>query len=260
MVANSQTNKYLFLLGIFLLLYTFQSPIRSAFIFATSPLQVAGTFLANSVNGSLNYFFNAGNFQRENGILRLKVASLEAELAQLQEIRRENESLREGMQLNLEKKLNVISAKTILKNPQTDTLLVNKGEIHGVLKGMAVITPENILIGRVGEVYSSYSSVDMISNTSFPLFNAKVATSGLEVVVRGKGNGLMGLEFAPADKAFHEGDILVSTLTGGIFPEGLLVGKISKFKKNDTDPVPTVEVSSDYRFTGSDYVFLVAPK
>lgn len=260
MRTQSQTNNLLLLLGIFLVIYTFQSPIKSAYIFVTTPISAVGQFFAFGLNSNISFLFNAGNFQRENDTLRLKISELQGKVAACQETTRENSNLRDAIKLHIESKLNLISAKTISKSPQTDSLIINRGEIQGVLPGMAVITAQNILVGRVAKTYTTYSEVDMLSNTALPIFNAKVATSGLEVLVKGAGNGLMKLEFAPSDKDLQEGDILVSTLTGGVFPEGMLIGKISMFKKNDTDAVPQVEVRSDYKFTGSDYIYLVAPK
>ena len=54
-----------------------------------------------------------------------------------------------------------------------------------------------------------------------------------------------------------EGDMVLTTGMGDIFPSGILVGKVSKITKDNFDLARTVEVKSDVNFDDIRYVTIL---
>lgn len=260
MLFNFNKKSIILFALIFILASYFNKPVKNTIAFVISPVQ---SFLGNcgaNVSQSVNYLFQAGNFQKENEKLKLQILALEQKIAEQKTIEQENQDLKDVVGSGLDKKFSLITSKTIVKKSTEDIVLIDKGEKQGVLQDMVVVTGQKVLVGRVSAVFADYSEVMLLSHPSMVLFNAKAPLKGIEALARGRGNGLLTLEFAPNDKALEKNDVLVSSLTGGIFPENFLIGHIAKYKKDDTDPIPYAEIDPAYKFLNSDLVFLIAPK
>jgi len=260
MLFNLNKKSIVFLALVLVLASYFSKPVKNTIAFVVSPVQgFFGSCEAN-ISASVNYLFKAGSFQKENENLKLKILELEQKISEQKSIEQENKDLKDVVGSGLEKKFSLITAKTIVKKATEDIILIDKGEKQGVLQDMVAVTAQKVLVGRVFSVFPDYSEVMLLSHPSMVLFNVKAPLKGIEAMARGRGNGLLTLEFAPNDKALEKGDVLVSSLTGGIFPENFLIGHISKCKKDDTDPIPYAEIDTAYKFSVSDSIFLIAPK
>lgn len=257
-----QISKKSIFLVILLLVFLsyFNKPVKNVTFVATSPVNSFFGRVGANIAEVGRYFTTARYFQIENKELKNKIKELEQKIASQQIIEKENTDLKNAIGLKIDERFNLVTAKSITKYSTEDVITINKGENDGVFPEMTVITPENILVGRVTGVFPSYSEVTLLTHTLTPIFNSKVPSKNIEALSKGGGNGLLTFEYAPTDRALEEGDVLVSSLTGGIFPEGFLIGYVKKYKKSDTDPTPYVEIEPAYEFKYSDSVFLISPK
>lgn len=246
MKISSKKNKLLIwilpLLIVFFLLNIFQKEIRGGIYYFSAPIQKV--FWEAGKNSS---DFLAGI--KEFGCLKNKINNLELqnygliiEIAKLKELEKENEILRRGIEVEIHKNYDLIFGKIIGKDISQEYILINKGSKDGVLKELSVITEEKILIGKIIEVYDKYSKVALLSAKNFS-FDVIIKQENKEItaVAQGQGNSKIKLDFIPQETEIFENDLIFTSYLGGIFPENLLVGKITSFKKNDTDPFQTVE-------------------
>lgn len=260
-MASGIKKSHIFVAAILLLLvFIFQKPLRASSSYITSPI---GTFF-NSVNSFFRswgeYLVNTRKFQNENENLKLKILELEQKASSLEDTAKENNDLRSALNLALEKKFNLVFVKSIVSSPSQDAITINKGEKDGVVDGMAVITPQNVLVGKVFKVYSQSSDVMLLCNPKMPFYNGKISGTSTEVVLRGEGNGNIRLEYIATGQEIKENDILSSSLTGGIFPEGLLIGEVKEVHQSDTAPIPQVSIKPYFDFKFSENLFLIFPK
>jgi rod shape-determining protein MreC len=165
-----------------------------------------------------------------------------AENALLKETEKENEFLREALGVGLQKEFRLALAEVIGKDIGQDAILVNQGSKDGILAGMPVITQQKTLLGKVSEVYDDFSWVILISNNKSS-FDAKVVQSGVAGVIKGQGNSKINFDLVPQNEEIFEGELVVSSSLGGLYPAGLLVGSIKKIEQSDVKPFYRIAVS-----------------
>ena len=64
-------------------------------------------------------------------------------------------------------------------------------------------------------------------------------------VLRGQSEGnLMVIAYIPQTDDVSSGDVVLTSGLGGIYPEGLVVGKVSRVQRNDADPFQAAVVEA----------------
>src|SRR6202795_146909 len=96
------------------------------------------------------------------------------------------------------------------------SVYIDKGESDGIKPDMAVITAEGI-VGKVLRVYRSTSQVLLIDDQTSGV-GAILDKTRLQGILRG----------TPAGEAVPTGEMVLTSGGDGIFPKGLLVGRVTK--------------------------------
>ncbi|NOL49319.1 rod shape-determining protein MreC [Pelistega europaea] len=116
-------------------------------------------------------------------------------------------------------------------NPLHQTLILTKGANDGIAPGMPVIG-EGGIVGQVQRVTSSTSEASLITDERVTM-PAIVVRNGLRVVVYGTGHpGLIEVRYLAQGADIKEGDQLVTSGIGGVYPAGLAIGRVSKIENN----------------------------
>ncbi|ALC89798.1 rod shape-determining protein MreC [Bacillus sp. FJAT-18017] len=183
------------------------------------------------------FFENVSDLQdtyNENKKLKTRVvdiARLEAEVYQLE---KENEELRKTLDKTESlSNSDIIQATIMGRNPDrwNELIIINKGSSDGLEKNMAVITAEG-LIGKVKSVNDFSSTVQLLSAMD-PKNRISVVTQGKEEIygfVEGydEEKKLLQVKKIPYEAKVKKGQTVVTSGLGGVFPKGLLVGKIEE--------------------------------
>src|SRR3979411_1214455 len=103
---------------------------------------------------------------------------------------------------------------------------IDKGESDGIKPDMAVITADGI-VGKVLRVYRYTSQVLLIDDQTRGV-GAILEKSGLQGILRGTPGGEVVLEKVMSDEAVPAGEMVLTSGGDGIFPKGLLVGRVTK--------------------------------
>lgn len=237
----------------------FQSEVKNFFYSISSPFQKAlfraGDYISDFFEGLLEM----KDLKRENEELRQKIQEIEAENVKLREIGKENKILREALGVKPKRDFEIFISQKISKDIiSPDSILIKGGLDDGIQKGMPVITPENVLVGKIDKVYNNFSAVNLISAKDFS-FDVKVAkdTSQIYGIAKGRGNLKIYLDKVLLDAKIKEGDTLLTAVLGGIFPEGLLVGEIGKVRKSDLEPFQQAEISPFFDIKELENLFII---
>ena len=137
-------------------------------------------------------------------------------------------------------------------------LNLDKGSKDGIKPGMGVFNSHGI-VGRVKSVSENYAVAFSVLNTNL-LISAKIKSSDVFGSVRWDGSNTSEVQllYVPRHVKASKGDTVISSGFNAVFPEGILIGKISKVEVNKTDPnylALTVKLSTD--FSKLNYVYLV---
>ncbi len=244
------------LVVIVLSLNFFPKEVKGFFYSFSSPIQQVFWKTGDGIANFFGAIINSKNLQQENEQLQLILQGLLAENSSLEEVQRENALLREALEIGLTKDFRLALAEVISQDIGQDTVLINQGAKDGVEKDMPVITQERVLLGKVTEVYGDSSRVTLISSEGSS-FDAKVSDGTVTGVVNGKGRAKLAFDLVPKEETLKEGDLIVTTALGGIYPKGLLVGAIRKAQKSDTQPFYQTEISPLFKADELTSIFVI---
>lgn len=137
-------------------------------------------------------------------------------------------------------------------------LTLNKGSKHGIKPGMGIFNPDGV-VGRVKSVSENYAVAFSLLNTGL-MVSSKIKSSDVFGSVQwdGKNSSEARLLFVPRHVKAQEGDTVITSGFNAVFPEGILIGVISKVAPDAKDPNYldlTVKLNTD--FSKVNYVYLV---
>jgi len=237
----------------------FNKEVKNFFYLISSPIQKIFWNAGQNILGFFGFIGKGKMLEEKNKELETKYFGLLAENTQLKELRKENDVLREALNSEIQKEFNLKTAEVISRDQSRDFILINKGLKDGIKEDMPVITQKKALLGKITEVYDNFSRVMLISSTSSS-FDAKVSDSDILGLVKGRGGLNLEFSLVPKDKELKEGNIVVTSTLGGIFPKGLLIGEIQKIEKSDTSPFQSSSLRPFFDFNDLEIVFIIISK
>ena len=115
-----------------------------------------------------------------------------------------------------------------------EVLIIDKGTEDGVTSGMAVVSAGGILVGQTKEVKTNRATVLLITDISSSLAVA-TQNSLIPGVLEGRWQkqGRLLMRHIPRDEKVENGDILLTTGVGGIFPRGLIAGQVYNVRQSE---------------------------
>lgn len=191
------------------------------------------------VSGVTGFFENLSDLQNtydENKILKKRLDEYVVLKSEVQDLKEENKNLRQTLQKEDDlREYKPYPATVIGRNPDRwhETLTINKGKLNGIEKDMAVITAKG-LIGKVKNVTNFTASVQLLSSidptnrVSAYIQGDKKAFGLIEGYDQKKDQLLM--KRIPYDKKIKKGSFVVTSGYGGVFPKGILIGKVVDVK------------------------------
>ncbi len=234
------------------------SAFKNAAYSALNPVQ-KNLWLASV--GTRDFFVSlgkAGSLGDENRRLKEQIGAAQAQIAAAQNIKKENEFLRQALNLGLEKDFDLKLAQIAGKSVDGDILIINKGSKDMVQAGMAVITARKGLAGKIAKTYDNFSEVAMITSEGFS-FDVKIAGE-VDGLLKGLGGGEAAIDLISKDAELKVGDSITAGSLGGIFPEGLLIGTVKAIHESDAKTFQSVEISPAFETAEARQVFVAAGK
>jgi rod shape-determining protein MreC len=118
-------------------------------------------------------------------------------------------------------------------------VFVDRGSVAGVMRGMAVVTPDGI-VGKVVAAYPTASQVILITD---PDFAAGVVgqKSGARGTLKGQGTPQCRVDYVPLEDKIGVGELLFTSGDDRIFPRGFPVGVV----KSVRDAQPFKEILAE---------------
>ncbi|MBR4786238.1 MAG: rod shape-determining protein MreC [Fibrobacter sp.] len=150
----------------------------------------------------------------------------------------------------------IVTARVVGHNPGRflTTLVINRGTMHGVKENMPVFSM-NGLVGKITKAAYTHSRVQLLvdPNLKLSVLEKKSRVVGfLESV-----DGHLLTAMIPSHAGVEEGDTLITSGLGGIFPKGIPVGIVKAVRKSDLDVMRQMDVSPFQEFTALEEVFVM---
>ena len=240
------------------LLNFFQKEVRSFFYCISAPTQKVFWRAGERTADFLGSIVRVKILKQELDELKLENQELAAQVVVLKDLKKENKALRQVLKIGLQKEFKLSLAQVIGKDISQDFILIDKGSEDGILQGMPVITQQKVLVGKIGEIYKNFSKVMLISNKESS-FNGKIQKEEKDIsgVVKGQENFRILFDLIPREENLSKQDIVITSVLGGIFPKGLLVGKIREIKKSDVEPFQQAEIEPFFDISQIETLFII---
>jgi rod shape-determining protein MreC len=212
------------------------------------------------------FFENLQDLQNtygENKELKSRIENLVTLEAQVQELTNDNEELRDilGEKTTL-RDFKPLPATVIGRNPDRwhEMIIIDKGKLNGIEKNMAVVTATG-LIGKVKNVTQFSSTVQLLS--------AMDPKNRISAVVQGKKDvygfvqgfddkqKLLLIKAIPSGSKIEKGQTVITSGLGGVFPKGLMIGKVVDVKPDQYGLNQTALVKPGANFYDIENVIVI---
>ena len=192
---------------------------------AQAPLQKAATAAADWLEGIYGYIYKYDQLEAERDELQAKLAQAEADLREAQEAVDENIHLKELLGLS-ETRTDFVfeSAKIISRTASNwaNTITISKGSEAGLEIGDPVVTSGGALVGQIIELGDSWAEVRTIIDLDI---SAGALVVGDFTLMQ---QGYVKLTYLTEGTNLLQGDSVLTSGKGGVFPQGLLIGTIAE--------------------------------
>ncbi|QDP99576.1 rod shape-determining protein MreC [Lysinibacillus fusiformis] len=194
---------------------------------------------ANYITGIFNDIDSLLNTYEENKRLKARLEEFAAVQTEALALKKDNDKLNELLDKKESlKEFNPIQATVIARNPDQweEKIILNKGSSHGVEKNMAVMTAKG-LVGKITLVTPFTSEVELLY-TNNPNYRVSAMVLGEKEaygLIEGFDEVRNELIMKRIDSSLtvKEGEQVVSSGLGGIFPKGVPIGEITEVSTDD---------------------------
>ena len=234
-----------FILGliVFLIFTTakgkYQFPISEKIVVTVfSPVQSVINSAGMQVRKGTEWIWEVATVYNQNKMLKSEVEQLRLMNIQMNEVMAENDRLRNLLNYKQStQQFDLLPAKVIARDPGswTSTMVINRGSDDGIAKDMVVVTTQG-LVGNVVSVFNSSARVQLILDPRSAV-GAIVQRSESRVagiVEGGKGNKMKArMVNIPRDADIVEGDRVLTSGFGGVYPKGISIGIVEKIENDE---------------------------
>lgn len=207
------------------------------------------------------------NVEEENDVLKTSLDRIESIEAENIELRRQLESLKKELDITYSlTDYEYLNATVTSRNIGYwyNTITINKGTNHGVTNDLPVINATG-LIGKVVNTTAFTSTVRLITTSDT---NNKISVS---IISNGeKLNGLINgydsskktleVEGISNTKTVRVGDLVYTSGLGGVFPSGIIIGKVESITTDSYDLSKIINVTPSADFDDLNYVSILKRK
>jgi rod shape-determining protein MreC len=196
--------------------------------------------------------------EKENERLRRRLRELERMLTDYEEVEAFNRRLRKLLDFQLQEAYKTLPAQVVGEDTTGwfQTLWIDKGRSNGVRKGMAVVA-SNGVVGRTIKSALRTSKVLLISDRNSAL-DVMIQRSRTRGILVGTGQlDVFELKYVPRTADVMVGDRVITSGLGGIFPKGILVGRVKSVWSEGYGLFKKVEVTPEVDFARLEEVLVI---
>ncbi len=220
----------------------------------TAPVQSLTSGLSGSITGFLDRFLRASEISQENEQLREENRKLIEQMVDYENYKHENESLKEQLGIQEENpQWETMTASVIGRDPsdQFYSFTIDKGTLDGVSYQDPVITADG-LVGIVSEVGPVFAKVTTILDVRLNVACQDVRTQDVATIsgdIEMAQQGRCKMSLIPRESGIAKGDIVQTAGTSGLYPQGIVVGRVSDvgFEPQGTMMYAVVEPANDIK-------------
>lgn len=225
-----------------------------------APIQYAADLPRTMFDGFYERFNSRQHLIDTNHALKNDVLRLKSNLTLLDQYREENKRLRKllGSPYVRDERKMIAEVMAVDTTPYRHQIMIDKGADEGVYVGQPVINDQGI-VGQVIYVSAQNSRVLLLTdgNSAVPV---QVIRNDIRVIASGTGQvDQIKLEHIPTSTDIRQGDVLVTSGLGGVYPEGYPVAKVISVNRDTKREFADISARPVVDFERLRYLLLVWP-
>lgn len=208
--------------------------VRTGVQVVATPVSRAGMWVTSPVRNFTSWVRDLGvsrselqELRSQNDELKTRVSTLEEQMLQYQQVSQLLATAAGADQTGV--------AATVIGLPQSELsriVTLDRGTADGIEVDMPVIGPHG-LVGQVTEVGRTWCRVRLITDSTSGVASLLQRTR-TEGVTRGSVSGELTLDFIGPGESVAEGDVVLTSGQGGVYPRGIVVGTVVAVRNNKT--------------------------
>ena len=228
----------------------------------TMPVRWVVTTVGNAFEGFGKYFGNMKALNEENEALIEENEALKEQLKDAELLEKENERLRDYLDMKNQYPSFAFEEGMVISHSSGNYITnftLNRGTLHGIAKGMPVVTKDGI-VGYVVEVGLNWCMVSTLIETATSV-GAYIPRSEVVGIVSGdysmrqQGTCKIGYIDAAADVVV--GDTVYSSGTGAVYPADLKIGTVTAIEVDEYNRTLVATVTPAVDFSSLKWVMVI---
>lgn len=231
--------------------------VRSGVTTVTTPVRLLGNTVATPFNAVGNIFGNLTASRASLDELESENEELTARVAELAEAQQTAERLEALLGLQSTYNLQSTAARIVGESSDawTDTVTIDKGTADGLAVNMPVTNSAGV-IGQIVEVSLNSATVRLVTDEQSGV-SAMLQDTRAQGMVQGQPDGTLRMEYVSVDADVKEGDIIITSGIGGVYPKGLPLGTVASVSKSSNDVYYTIIVNPASHAENNEEVLVI---
>ncbi|WP_142414580.1 rod shape-determining protein MreC [Hathewaya massiliensis] len=203
-----------------------------------NPVQEVLYKVNSKIRETFNFVFNYGKVKEDNKALIEENNKLKTKLIEYEDLKSQNIRLKKMLDYKEDKdNYNYVGCDIVgrVGNSYLEGYTINKGTNNGIKKRMVAITSEG-LVGQVTSVGTNWAIVQVLGNENISVAAFNQRSKENNGIVKGykdsNNNVLARIEMSNLESDIKEGDNILTSGLGDIYPKGLTIGKIIKIEED----------------------------
>lgn len=210
-----------------------------------SPIQLGVSGTIGEVSSVFGTLQRVRDLATQNADYREEIDRLESELVRLRELEVENTDLRNLLGLKERTRPGTLLPVSVIGRDDTayaQAITVDRGTTGGVVEGTVIVTHKG-LVGRVVKANPLSAKVMLLNDINSSVAIRLQSDTRATGILRGQsqGNSLVVVHIPQTD-VIKVGDVVITSGIGEVYPEGLVVGKVTRVERNEADPFQAAAV------------------
>ena len=217
-------------------------PLGTAILAVLAPVQTGMAVAAQSAADAWSRYLAIGRLRVENVRLRAEVEELSRQVGSLREEALATRRLERLLAVRRSLPGRTLAARVVARDSARwfSTILIDRGTRDGLRRNDPVVSADGV-VGRVIEATATSARVLLISDSRSAV-GVLIQRSRYAGVIEGKGGGTVQLNYLSRAADVQDGDVLVTSGLGGVFPKGLVVGTVMHIVREEGALVQTAVV------------------
>ena len=231
--------------------------VRSGVSVVMTPARALGSVVARPFNALGNVTANLTASRETLEELERQNEELTARVAELSEAEATAERLQSLLDLQSTYNLQSTAARIVgaSSDAWSQTVTIDKGSADGLAINMPVCNSAGV-IGQIIEVSVNSATVRLSTDENSGI-SAMVQATRAQGMLQGQPDGTLLLEYVSVDSDVQEGDIIITSGIGGVYPKGLPLGTVTSVTREPNGLYYTIVVSAAARAENNEEVRVI---